>query len=98
MSSSESPVSKYTPAGADLDSFIEPILVLSGERVKIEQDQIPEYFWPVTGKYRMRDIHRTFVDDESYNSGHGKAYEFYGVDPKVGALVIVRPDQCEQMT
>lgn len=43
----------------------------------------------------MRDIHKTFVDDESYNSGHGKAYEFYGVDPELGASAIVRPDQCE---
>jgi phenol 2-monooxygenase len=43
----------------------------------------------------MRDIHKTFVDDESYNSGHGKAYEFYGVDPELGAIAIVRPDQCE---
>lgn len=40
------------------------------------------------------DLHKTFIDDESYNSGHGKAYEFYGVDPKEGALAIVRPDQC----
>lgn len=36
-----------------------------------------------------------FVDDESYNSGHGHAYQAYGVDPKRGALVIVRPDHCE---
>ncbi len=43
----------------------------------------------------MRDVHKTFVDDESYNSGHGDAYEFYGVDPKRGAVAIVRPDQCE---
>jgi phenol 2-monooxygenase len=43
----------------------------------------------------MRDIHKTLVDDESYNSGHGKAYEFYGVDPELGAITIVRPDQCE---
>lgn len=43
----------------------------------------------------MRDIHKTLVDDESYNSGHGRAYEFYGVDPKLGAFAIVRPDQCE---
>lgn len=41
----------------------------------------------------MRDPHKIFVDDESYNSGHGKAYEFYGVDPKKGAMVVVRPDQ-----
>lgn len=45
----------------------------------------------------MRDIHKTFVDDESYNSGHGKAYEFYGVDLKVGAVAIVRPDQCKPL-
>ncbi|KAE9365138.1 putative phenol 2-monooxygenase [Stipitochalara longipes BDJ] len=93
LSTAKSPVSKYTPAGADIDSFIEPILVLSGNRIQIEQDQIPDYFWPITGKYRMRDIHKTFVDDESYNSGHGKAYEFYGVDREVGAVAIVRPDQ-----
>lgn len=40
------------------------------------------------------DLHKTFIDDESYNSGHGKAYEFYGIDPKEGALAIIRPDQC----
>lgn len=33
------------------------------------------------------------MDDESYNSGHGHAYDFYGVDPKQGAVVVVRPDQ-----
>jgi hypothetical protein len=41
------------------------------------------------------DLHKTFIDDESYNSGYGKAYEFYGVDLKQGALAIVRPDQCK---
>lgn len=41
------------------------------------------------------DLHKLYVDDESYNSGHGRAYEFYGVDPVQGAVVIVRPDQCE---
>jgi hypothetical protein len=49
----------------------------------------------VTGKWGLRNRHKVFVDDESYNSGFGKAYEFYGVDPKRGALVVVRPDQCE---
>lgn len=40
------------------------------------------------------DLHKTFVDDESYNSGHGHAYEKYGVDVKEGAVAVVRPDQC----
>lgn len=36
-----------------------------------------------------------FSDEESYNSGHGHAYELYGVDPERGALVVVRPDHCK---
>lgn len=88
-------------------------MVLTGERVKVEQEQIPDFFWPETGKWGMRgnifparlpillvltptqDLHKIYIDDESYNSGHGRAYEFYGVDPMQGAVVIVRPDQCE---
>lgn len=43
------------------------------------------------------DLHKVFIDDESYNSGHGHAYEKYGVDVKNGALVILRPDQCSPL-
>jgi hypothetical protein len=43
------------------------------------------------------DLHKIFIDDESYNSGHGHAYEFYDVDPAKGAVVIVRPDQYVSM-
>jgi len=31
----------------------------------------------------------------SYNYGHGECYRTLGVDPDAGAVVIVRPDQCE---
>jgi phenol 2-monooxygenase len=54
-----------TPADRDIDSLIEPIVVLSGERVKIEQEQIPNFFWPVTGKWGMRGMsrHQVFQND-----------------------------------
>ena len=42
----------------------------------------------------MVDLHKTYVDDDHYNSGPGYAYEKYGVDPNTGAVVILRPDQC----
>lgn len=42
----------------------------------------------------MIDLHKVYFDDESYNSGHGKAYEFYGIEPSRGAVAIVRPDHC----
>ena len=86
-------VRRFTAETADIDSFIEPLLVLSGERVSIEQDNIPEYFWPATGRWKIRDLHKTFIDDASYNSGHGHTYQTYGVDPGRGAIVVVRPDQ-----
>ncbi|OBT65740.1 hypothetical protein VE03_03344 [Pseudogymnoascus sp. 23342-1-I1] len=93
LSSSGGPVRQFTPASLNIDSFIEPILVLSGGEGQIEQEQIPAIFWPESGKWKIRDLHKTFIDYESYNSGHGKAYEFYGIDPEQGAVAIVRPDQ-----
>ncbi|PGH14778.1 hypothetical protein AJ79_02794 [Helicocarpus griseus UAMH5409] len=85
-------VREFTPSSSDPDSLIDPVLVLSTERTKIEQEQMPDFFTPVTGRWKMKCLHKTYVDDESYNSGHGHAYEFYGVDASRGALVIVRPD------
>ncbi|KAH7083815.1 FAD binding domain-containing protein [Paraphoma chrysanthemicola] len=84
---------RFTPASAEIDSVIEPILVLSSKFLETEQESIPDYFWPVSGKWQIRDLHKTYIDDEHYNSGHGHAYQKYGVDPDVGAMVIVRPDQ-----
>jgi phenol 2-monooxygenase len=39
------------------------------------------------------DLHKVFVDEESYNNGHGHAYENWGIDKSVGAVIVVRPDQ-----
>jgi phenol 2-monooxygenase (NADPH) len=86
-------VRTFTPAPEDINSFIESIVVLSGERIKIEQEQLPNYFWPVSDKWGMRDLHKVYFDDESYNSDYGRAYEFYGIDPKHGCVAIMRPDQ-----
>lgn len=58
-----------------------------------EQTQIPDVFSPKTGKWGMKDLHKTYIDDEHYNAGHDHAYEKYGVDPEKGAVVVVRPDQ-----
>ncbi|KAI4636958.1 hypothetical protein J4E93_010748 [Alternaria ventricosa] len=84
---------RYTPAGKHIDGVIETILILSSKFAGTEQESIPDYFWPKSGKWNIRDLHKTFVDDDHYNSGHGHAYEKYGVSPDVGAVIIVRPDQ-----
>jgi phenol 2-monooxygenase (NADPH) len=92
LDSPQGSVRTLTPHDADIDSLIEPIIVLSGNRDRTEQEQLHPYFWPVTGRWRMRDLHKTFVDEESYNSGHGHCYQHFGIDPEKGAVLIVRPD------
>lgn len=47
---------RFTHPEAGVDSVIEPILVLHGERVEMEQSMIPDIFWPVTGKWQMRGM------------------------------------------
>lgn len=42
----------------------------------------------------LPDLHKVFVDDESYNSGHGQAYQRYGIAEEPGAVILIRPDQC----
>ncbi|KPI42387.1 3-hydroxybenzoate 4-monooxygenase [Cyphellophora attinorum] len=93
LDSEGGPVRQYTQKGADIDSLIEPIVVLSGRRHATEQEHIHPYFWPTTGKWRMRDLHKVFVDDRDYNDIHGEIYRHCGVSVEHGAVVIVRPDQ-----
>lgn len=39
------------------------------------------------------DSSKIYADDDSWFSGHGRAYESYGIDPSSGCIVVVRPDQ-----
>jgi phenol 2-monooxygenase len=41
------------------------------------------------------DLHKIFFDDESYDTKHGHLYDYLKISPENGAIVIIRPDQCE---
>ncbi|KIR40213.1 hypothetical protein I307_05901 [Cryptococcus deuterogattii 99/473] len=75
------------------DALIDPILVLSGDRTKYEFKDIHRAFWPDKGENKLIDYHKIQFDDESYHQDHGHAYDTYGIDPRAGAICIVRPDQ-----
>ena len=96
LDSPESPVRLFTRPSEDIDSVIETLVLLSGKRHAVEYTDLHPYFWPITGKHRLRNLYKIFFDDEAYweyGTMQMHAYEFYGVDPAVGAIVIVRPDQ-----
>ncbi|KPM35874.1 3-hydroxybenzoate 4-monooxygenase [Neonectria ditissima] len=50
----QSIVQKFTPKIQDADSVIQSLLVLSSKRTAVEQEQIPEFFTPITGKWRSK--------------------------------------------
>ncbi|KAJ5297319.1 hypothetical protein N7508_007568 [Penicillium antarcticum] len=93
LCSEEGPIHTFTPKSQNIDSLIETVVIGHGKRHEIELEQIPECFYPLSGKNQTRDLHKIYYDDESYNQGHGHAYEFLGIDPTQGAIIIVRPDQ-----
>ncbi|KAH6839577.1 FAD binding domain-containing protein [Chaetomium sp. MPI-CAGE-AT-0009] len=83
---------RFTLTGSYPDSVIDRVLVIASDRKTVEQEEIPVFFTPVTGQRGMKCLTKVYADEESYNSGHGHAYEAYGVNPEEGALVVVRPD------
>ncbi|KAJ4127324.1 hypothetical protein NW765_017276 [Fusarium oxysporum] len=75
------------------DSVINPALIIQTKRSSLSEAEIPRYFLPTSGKYRMTSLHRVFIDEENpYMAGCGRALSKYGVDAARGAVVIVRPD------
>jgi phenol 2-monooxygenase len=50
----EAVAKRFTPPTASIDTLIEPILVLSSKFLDTEQSQIPDFFWPKTGKWGIR--------------------------------------------
>ncbi|KAI0593276.1 FAD binding domain-containing protein [Biscogniauxia sp. FL1348] len=85
---------QFTPKDTESDSVIENILVLRMKRVDIQAEWIPGVFTPVGGKWKIKCLHKVLVDDESYDSGHGHAFEAYGIDiNRNEVIVLVRPDQ-----
>ncbi|UQC78957.1 FAD binding domain-containing protein [Colletotrichum lupini] len=77
----------------DIHSFLNLVLVLNSDRRKLEDRHIPRLFTPNAGRWGVKCLQNVFVDDVSYHAGHGEAYVKYGIDPEVGAMVLVRPDQ-----
>ncbi|KAM5385950.1 hypothetical protein ACJA88_002100 [Fusarium oxysporum] len=83
----------FTSAGDPVDKVFSHTLLIKAERKTIEIDQLPEVFFPHTGPYNLRNVHRVFVDDTNpYMLGCGQAFSKYGIDAEQGAIVVVRPD------
>lgn len=84
----DSPVRKFTPPGADLDSVLDVRAVYQQSHRDLNVEQLPSLLLPRKGRFGLIDYEKAFSVDPQAN-----IFELRGVDHQRGALVLVRPDQ-----
>lgn len=85
-----SPVSRYTPAGDDIDSVIDLRAVFQQDHGLLALEAMPSMLLPKKGRYGLQDYEKIFCAD--IRSGHD-IFAMRGIDRSQGSVVIVRPDQ-----
>jgi phenol 2-monooxygenase len=86
----ESPIRRYTPVGADIDSVIDLRAVFQQGHRELAIEAMPPLLLPHKGRYGLLDYEKMFCPD--LKSGHD-VFTMRGIDRKAGCMVVVRPDQ-----
>jgi 2-polyprenyl-6-methoxyphenol hydroxylase-like FAD-dependent oxidoreductase len=86
----ESPVRRFTPTEADIDSVIDVRAVFQQEHRDLRLEDMPTFLLPQKGRYRLRDYEKMFCPD--LKGGHD-IFEMRGINREHGCIVVVRPDQ-----
>jgi phenol 2-monooxygenase (NADPH) len=88
LAGDRSPINKYTPADADLDSVIDLRAVFQHEHGALAIEAMPSLLLPAKGKHALRDYEKIFCADP-----RGDIFAMRGIDRIAGCMVVVRPDQ-----
>ena len=86
----ESPVRRFTPAGADVDSVIEVLAVVQQPHRSVALEELPSFLLPAKGRYGLIDYEKVYCPDTTRPP---EIFDARGVDRQRGCLVVVRPDQ-----
>ncbi|WP_024355372.1 FAD-dependent monooxygenase [Leucobacter chironomi] len=87
LSSEHSPVRRFTPTGADLDSRFDVKVVYQEGYHDIELGRVPELFMPRRGPFQLINYEKTWAAIPGND-----IFDERGVS-RDGAVVVVRPDQ-----
>src|SRR5690606_34163918 len=88
--SSQSPIRKYTPAGADVDAVTDVRAVFQQGHRTLALETMPAFLLPRKGRHGLIDYEKMFCPD--LKSGQD-IFDMRGIDRRRGCVVIVRPDQ-----
>jgi phenol 2-monooxygenase len=86
----ESPVRRYTPAWADIDSVFDVRAIFQQGHRELRLEAMPAFLLPPKGRYGLRDYEKMFCPD--LKSGND-IFATRGIDRERGCMVVVRPDQ-----
>lgn len=85
-----SPIRRYTPATADVDSVIDVRAVFQQHHRSLGTEDMPPLLLPHKGRYGLCDYEKMFCAD--LNNGPD-IFDMRGIRRDQGCVVVVRPDQ-----
>ena len=88
--SERSPVRRFTPDGADIDSVIDVRGIFQQGHRELRVEDLPAMLMPRKGRFGLIDREKAFAPDLK---NAPDIFELRGIDRTQGAMVIVRPDQ-----
>jgi phenol 2-monooxygenase len=86
----KSPVRRYTPAGANIDSVIDVRAIFQQGHRDCKVEDLPPLLLPRKGRFGLIDYEKAFAPDIRNGAD---IFVLRGIDRAKGALVVVRPDQ-----
>jgi phenol 2-monooxygenase len=88
--SADSPIARFTPRGADIDSVIDVRAVFQQWHQQLRVDELPPILLPRKGRFGLIDYEKAYAADLRKGAD---VFDLRGIDRHDGALVVVRPDQ-----
>lgn len=89
LATEKSPITRFTPDGADPDSVIDVRAVFQQGHRDLAVSSMPAVLLPTKGKFGLIDYEKAFCPDPAA----GDIFDLRGIDRDDGCLVVVRPDQ-----
>ncbi|SFV16782.1 phenol 2-monooxygenase [Methylobacterium sp. 174MFSha1.1] len=88
--SDRSPVRRFTPDGADIDSVIDVRAIFQQGHRDLKVEELPALLLPRKGRFGLIDYEKAFTADLKTGPD---IFDLRGIDRTRGAMVVVRPDQ-----
>ncbi|HWN80387.1 MAG TPA: FAD-binding monooxygenase [Bradyrhizobium sp.] len=88
--SPNSPIRRFTPAGANIDSVIDVRAVFRQGHRDLKVEELPSILLPRKGRFGLIDYEKAYCPDLKNGPD---IFELRGIDREKGAIVVVRPDQ-----